>query len=64
MALSIDVDQCTSCGICEPDCPSGSIHEHDGAYTIDGAACTECEGHATSPRCIDNCPVEGCISPA
>jgi len=61
MALSIDAGQCTACGICEPDCPTESIHEHKGVYAIDATTCTECEGESDSPRCLDNCPVDGCI---
>ncbi|NMG33557.1 4Fe-4S dicluster domain-containing protein [Azoarcus sp. TTM-91] len=60
MALKIDPVQCTSCGMCESVCPTSSIAERKGVYRIDADGCTECDGG--DPECMDNCPVDGCIS--
>ncbi len=55
MAYIINSD-CTACGTCLDECPSGSISEGD-IYKIDAATCTDCGA------CADVCPVEA-IHPA
>ena len=42
MALKIDPNLCTSCGDCEPDCPTESIKPKKGVYVINADTCTEC----------------------
>ncbi len=65
MAYRIVASQCTSCSACEPECPNNAIHEtDDGVFAIDAAKCTECEGHADSPRCAVICPVDATCVPA
>tara|TARA_B100000959_G_scaffold52486_1_gene54565 strand:- start:590 stop:811 length:222 start_codon:yes stop_codon:yes gene_type:complete len=49
-----------NCGVCEPECPNGSITEGDDLYIIDAAKCTECVGYHDEPQCIEVCPVD-CI---
>ncbi len=67
MALKI-LDNCISCGACEPDCPTEAITEGDDIYLIDADACVECKGHHDEPACIEVCPVheedDPCIVPA
>lgn len=60
MAMKI-VDDCISCGACEPECPNQAIAAADPLYVIDALRCTECVGAYDSPRCIEVCPVDGCI---
>lgn len=60
MAMTIKED-CISCGACEPECPNEAISQGDTVYTVDGAKCTECVGHYDSPKCVEVCPVDGCI---
>jgi ferredoxin len=60
MAMIIK-DDCISCGACEPECPNEAIAQGDTIYTIDGEKCTECVGHFDSPKCVEVCPVDGCI---
>lgn len=60
MAMTIKED-CISCGACEPECPNEAITQGDTVYVIDGAKCTECVGHYDSPKCVEVCPVDGCI---
>ena len=60
MALKIIEDDCTNCGVCEPECPTESISEGDDSYVIDASTCTECEGDADEPQCQEVCPVD-CI---
>lgn len=60
MAMKI-VDDCISCGACEPECPNQAISAADPLYLIDASRCTECVGAHDSPRCIEVCPVDGCI---
>ena len=60
MAMKI-LDDCISCGVCLPECPTESISEGDGTlYVINASTCVECEGHYTTQHCQDVCPVQ-CI---
>jgi len=63
MAMTIDLDQCTSCGDCEPVCPTQSIKVIKGSYRIVAETCTECEGEYEDPQCFAVCPMEGSILP-
>ena len=55
MAYRITDDECTACGVCEPECPVECISEKDdGKRIIDEDVCTSCAA------CADVCPVE-CI---
>lgn len=60
MAMLINQD-CISCGSCEPDCPNTAIAQGENLYVIDAEKCTECVGAFDSPKCVEVCPVEGCI---
>lgn len=60
MAMQI-LEECISCGACEPECPNTAIAAGDAIYTINAEQCTECEGAFDSPQCVSVCPVEGCI---
>jgi ferredoxin len=59
MAMKI-LDDCISCGACEPGCPVEAISESDVIFVVDAGVCVECEGHYDSPQCVDVCPVD-CI---
>jgi ferredoxin len=62
MALLITED-CISCGACEPECPNEAISQGDSTYVIDTDKCTECVGAHDTSKCVDVCPVDGCIVP-
>jgi ferredoxin len=55
------LEECISCGSCEPACPNQAITLGETIYVVDRDRCTECVGAADSPRCVEVCPVEGCI---
>jgi ferredoxin len=57
MALKIIASQCTACGACEFECPTGAIKMKGDTYIIDAKTCTECEGHHDKPQCQSVCPV-------
>lgn len=57
MAYKIVASQCTACGACEFECPSGAIRMKGETYIIDAAVCTECAGAHDSPQCAAVCPV-------
>jgi ferredoxin len=61
MALWINED-CISCGACEPECPNEAITQGESIYVIDPAKCTECVGAYDTSKCVDVCPVDGCIT--
>jgi ferredoxin len=62
MAMKIVVEECIVCGACEPECPNESI-SHADTYVVDALKCTECVGAYEDPRCVEVCPIEGCIVP-
>ena len=61
MAYKI-TDECISCGACEPECQNQAISEGETTYVIDPAKCTECVGNFDSPKCVEICPVDCCVS--
>ncbi|HQQ79104.1 MAG TPA: YfhL family 4Fe-4S dicluster ferredoxin [Thermoanaerobaculia bacterium] len=61
MAMKID-ETCINCGNCEPDCPNTAISQGDSYYVIAPEKCTECVGAFDAPKCVEVCPVEGCIT--
>ena len=60
MAMIINED-CINCGSCEPDCPNTAITQGSSIYTIEIEKCTECVGAHDTPKCVELCPVDGCI---
>jgi ferredoxin len=57
----IILEECISCGACEPECPNEAISEGGSVYVVDAEKCTECVGAFDAPKCVEVCPVEGCI---
>ena len=57
MAYKI-IEDCISCGACEPECPNKAISEGESIYAINPERCTECVGSFDSSRCVEVCPVE------
>ena len=62
MAMKILAD-CINCGACEPECPNTAISAGDSIYVVDPEKCTEIVGAYDNPRCVEVCPVDGCIVP-
>jgi ferredoxin len=60
MAMVIGSD-CINCGACEPECPNEAITEGDTTYGIVAEKCTECVGAFDQPKCVEVCPVDGCV---
>lgn len=58
MSMTI-VEECISCGACEPECPNTAIASGDPIFVINPNLCTECEGEAESPKCVSICPSKG-----
>ena len=59
MAMRIDPEACTACGDCKPACPTKSVINRKGVFSIDERTCNECDG---DPECIAVCPAD-CILP-
>jgi NAD-dependent dihydropyrimidine dehydrogenase PreA subunit len=47
---SVIRESCTSCAICEPVCPTGSITPGVSRFVIDADTCADCR------HCIAVCP--------
>ncbi len=60
MAMII-LDTCINCGNCEPDCPNTAISQGSSIYQVAPEKCTECVGAFDAPKCVEVCPVDGCI---
>lgn len=60
MAMII-LDTCINCGNCEPDCPNTAISQGSSIYQVASEKCTECVGAFDAPKCVEVCPVDGCI---
>ncbi len=60
MAMIIS-EECINCGSCEPDCPNTAIAQGSSVYVVDAEKCTECVGAHDTPKCVELCPVDGCI---
>ena len=55
------IDDCISCGLCEPACPNTAISAGDTIYVIDPSRCTECVGAFDRSQCAEVCPVSACV---
>ena len=64
MAMTINLDECTACGDCEPECPAGAIVDGAMGFEINAAKCNECDDDLDSIRCVENCLIDGAILPA
>lgn len=59
MAMTIDPDACTACGDCKPACPTRSVQNRKGVFSIDARSCDECDG---DPQYVAACAAD-CIQP-
>ena len=49
--------QCSQCGICVPECPTGAIQiDTDQSYWVEPGLCNNCEDQSSSPACLFYCP--------
>ena len=55
-------DDCISCGACEAECQNEAISEGETIFIIDPDKCTECVGNFDTPKCVEICPVESCVT--
>ena len=63
MAYNIIAADCTSCGACEDECPSGAITSSKAkkVYVIDATKCTERKGAFDDQPCAAVCPADCCV---
>ena len=60
MAFMI-TDDCTSCTLCEEECPVAAISEGEEIFVVDPEKCVECVGFFDSQQCAEVCPAEACV---
>ena len=60
MAFTI-TEECTSCGLCESECPTEAISEGEDIYIIDPGRCVECQGFSDEQQCAEVCPMDCCV---
>jgi len=55
--LTIDLENCTLCTLCEKRCPTGAIkiQRKDGLWSFEDTRCIVCEA------CVEACP-KGCLN--
>lgn len=54
-------EECSTCGVCEPECLNEAISLGDDIYVIDPNLCDECESDGGDPACLAICPIDGAI---
>ncbi|UIJ82255.1 4Fe-4S binding protein [Rhizobium leguminosarum] len=64
MAFKIIASQCTQCGACEFECPSGAISFKNDRFVVDPKVCTECRVEFDAPKCRAVCPMPNTCVPA
>ena len=52
MALKVDAEKCTGCGVCVEGCPVEAISLKKDKAVIDENTCIECG------LCVDECPTD------
>jgi len=50
MAIQIDQEKCSGCGLCVDICPLEAISLENDKAKVDKGTCTECG------QCVDECP--------
>jgi ferredoxin len=55
------MDDCTSCGACEAECPNQAISEGPDHYMIDASKCDECAKNGGEPSCMAVCPSDSIV---
>jgi ferredoxin len=61
MPMYISAEDCINCAACDDPCPNDAITEGDEAFVVNAELCTECEGYADEPECVEACPIDDCI---
>lgn len=58
MPKRINVQRCTRCGRCLPECPNEGITETEDGFAIPLGVCSDCFGFHADPRCETVCPAD------
>ena len=61
MPHQVDMETCTSCGLCLKVCPNKAISHKGKIFTIDVKKCKDCVDAFDAPQCVDVCQSGSCI---
>ena len=61
MPHQVDMETCTSCALCEKNCPNKAISHKGRVFKIDPTKCKDCVGFFDSPQCVEVCQSGSCI---
>jgi ferredoxin len=61
MPHQVDMETCTSCGLCLKVCPNKAVSHKGKIFMIDPKKCKDCVDAFDSPQCVDVCQSGSCI---
>jgi len=61
MPHEVDMETCTSCGLCLKVCPNKAISHKGRIFKIDVKLCKDCAGVFDEPQCVDVCKSGSCV---
>ena len=61
MPHQVDMETCTSCGLCLKVCPNKAISHKGKIFKINPDKCKDCKGDFDTPQCAEICQTGACV---